>query len=406
MTMRWAALLLLSGCGIKQLLPEGPALSPWQRTLTMPIGVPANVTYTSEPAVPFPVMPVIAWGAAYDLDLVLVDGKGPWDMHEYARLQTPSGPLWLAKDARIGTLEQTVVADLPDIQSWLPELPVVRRSGRVDVQDRSTAKRLDLTLSYENVDGKPVVAHYVGAPPETAESKRNGSTMGHSRRTILAVLDLSHRSLGNGTVTIDGKKIPAYKLAGLVPFRAALLQAQTGLATGSFEEVDLDGRLVTHWASNVESGWAGAWDGDHFLVRQESPQRTLVYDYLSDRDKVDRLEWVGATVFQYGRATPVGHIEVSPALPDLRRRFEGHHRSRYVIDANGQEGHATGWMDAWWEAEGPRVALIPEAPWWTVDRPMLTSIHYENGRARVDVVRTPTTARTGSGGRNRSGHQE
>jgi hypothetical protein len=394
----------LTGCGLHQLMPEGPVITPWQRSVTMPIGVAPTVTYDGDTAPTCPVPPVLAWGAAYDLDLVLVDAAGPWDMHEYARLATPSGPVWLAKDARMGTLEQTVVADLPEIASWLPELPVARRRSAIRVDDRSSATRLDLQLSYTNIDGHAVVAHYVGAPPTQPQPRRNGSTMGHSRGSLLAVLDLSHRAFGAGTITIDGARVPAYKLAGLLPFRAALVQTQTGVATGRFAlRPDGDG-CVTTWASGAVSPWTITEEPGRLRLTQASPIRTLVHEFITDQD--GNAAWSSSTVLQYGRATPVGHIEVSPALPDLRRHFEGRHRSRYVIDANGQAGHATGALEAWWEADGPRVALLPDAPWWTADRPMLTTVRLHDTEASVEITRTPTRAPTGRGGRGESGYQE
>ncbi len=54
-----------------------------------------------------------------------------------------------------------------------------------------------------------------------------------------------------------------------------------------------------------------------------------------------------------------------------------------MIDVNGQEGHATGRVEAWWEEDGPRLLVLPEAPWWTEDRPLRTTVRFEGATARV-----------------------
>ena len=226
---------VLSACGIKQMLPEGPAVDAAERSQWQP--TPAEVAYQSDALVPFPVIGVVVWGAAYDLDLVLVSTHPEWNMHEYARMQTPDGPLWFAKDARESTLTQSVVADLDDLQTRFPELPVERRSSPVEVIDRSADGWLDIELRYDNIDGVPVEVAYRGKAPTTALRKRNGSTMGHSRDSLLAVLDLPYRNFGrSASMRFDGEAVRIKRIAGLLPFRMALVQTQGGLAIGQIRQ--------------------------------------------------------------------------------------------------------------------------------------------------------------------------
>ncbi|MFZ5481321.1 MAG: hypothetical protein ACOZNI_31465 [Myxococcota bacterium] len=397
-------LLQLSACAaVHQLLPEGPVLTPWERLRAFD-GRASGAAYAGEPAVAFPVLPVVAWGVSYDLDLVVVDRDPWWDMHEYARIATPDGPRWLAKDARMGTLEQLLVSDLPDAETFLPELPVRRKRGAVDVVDRSTDDRVDVEIAYENHEGQRVTAHFRGPPATTPVPKRNGSTMGHSRDAVMAVLDLPWQSFGDADVTIDGKRWPLFRLLGLKPFAMSLVQTQGGLATSDFVARAADAGMALEFTlpggTVAPTDWTTSREGGVVHVRQQTPFRTLDYAFVDD---AGALELARVEVRQWGKALPPCHVELSPRLPDLRRRFAGTVRSRYVVDVGSGVGHATGWLEASWTDAGPQVRLVPEAPWWTVDRPMLTTVTYPgDGTARVRIARVPTDARSGLGGKGRS----
>ncbi len=387
---RWWTLIpgLSAACSVPRMLPRGPAVSAQERS-AMPMS-PSGAEYTGEPLAPFPVLPLLVWGAAYDLDLVIVSRHPEWDMHEYARLATPDGPLWLAKDARSSTMAQSIVADIDDLRSWWPELPVARRAYPLIVEDRSTGELVDVSLSYENIDGQSVEITYRGKPPHSLQRLRNGSTMGHSVDQVMAVLDLSHRDFGeSATVRIDGEDIPLERIAGLIPFRMALKQTQAGLAIGSFREEAIEGGLRTHHRVDegepVAQDWTLTEEAGHLLVQQHSPLRTLRYRFRLEDGARELTE---LTVTQWGRTDPPAHVVLSPALPDLSRRFEGTHTSRFVVDVNGQRGHARGRLEASWGEDGPQLLLIPEAPWWVTDRPMRTTVRYKgDGSVQIDIVR-------------------
>ena len=350
----------------------------------------------------FPVPPLLVWGAAYDVDLVLFSRHPDWNMHEYARMETPEGPVWVAKDAKEPELEQTLVADIADIEHWMPEIPIVRKTSPVTVTDRSTEEQLDLALTYENIAGEPVDVTYRGPWPTTEMKKRNGSTMGHSRDWLLAVLDLSHRDFGtSATLRIGGEDIRIRRILGLVPFRMVLQQVQGGLAQvevrfiaspeGPPDESPEPDRLVGTYTvrsgAAVETDWTVREATDGLHLTQQSPMRTLDYHFL---DTEGSLELVAMTVRQWDREHDATHIAISPALPDLRRPFEGQHTSRYVIDINGQAGHATGDIAVKWQDGEVRIAVQPSQPWWTTDRPMQGTVRFDGASAtvRVDVVQT------------------
>jgi hypothetical protein len=367
-----AVILWLLGCGLRDLAPGPPVLSPAERA-AFDAPVPARVTYTSEPRVAFPVLPVQVWGLRYALDIVLVSEHPDWVMHEYARVDLPDGPLWLAKDAGVD-YEQTIVASVPDIRTWVPEVPVRRVEGPLDVVDAGDADTIDLTFRYTNPKGQPVEVHYGGPMPTKPSSPRNGNTMGHSAKTVAALLDLHlFRPGGDAEITIGGEPTGVKRLWGLYPMKFALAQTQGGLAVASYRQEPADGgfRLVRpaagEWPTEADERWIV--DGD--TASREGPV-TLRYRW---RDG----ELVRAQAWQAGVDVPVTDVVFSPALPDVRRAWEGVVESRFAVDIAGQPGHGVGTVKAWWEGDTVIVETVPEAPHWFASRPMRGVISWEEG---------------------------
>jgi len=388
-------------------------MTPWEKSAQFGIPEPSPANYTDRPVVDIPVLPMKIWALAYDLDLVVVSRHPSIGMHEYARIQTPEGPLWLVKDADRATGTQTIVADHDGVQSMLPEVPVERKHWPVQVIDNSTEDWLALSFEYESFGGEKIRAQYRGRPPVSAQKKRSGSTMGHSRQWLLAVLDLSHRDFGRySRIEVEDQHYPTRKLLGLVPFHMALQQTQGGLATSHFvqravesenlapeaetvaPEAETVGSTLTdfdvdyHLPGGLETTrrWHVRREGETVVAEQRSALRTLSYQWLEGNGS---LELIGMTVRQYLRETPTCHIRIQPALADLRRPFEGVIESRFVIDVNGQEGLAIGRIQAWWSEQGPQVRVIPDAPRWTVDRPMLSTVRYGPKGVEVSIERIP-----------------
>ena len=298
----------------------------------------------------------------------------------------------MCKDARESDLSQSIVADLEGIEGWLPEVPVARKQHPVVVRDESTGDWLDIHIEYDNIDGQPVVVDYTGPAPTSLQGKRNGSTMGHSRSSVLAVLDLSHRDFARrAEVTIGGERQRISRLMGLVPFRMALQQVQGGLSVGRFTvSGSADEVTTTHDTYSGDTAsqtWTVQRPAGEVVVEQAHRMRTVRYRF-ADRGH-DTWELRSATVEQWGRATPAVHMELHPPLPDLRRPFEGTVRSHYVIDINGQEGHAVGWLSATWRAHGVELEVAPEAPWWTTDRPMKSTVTFDGGEVEVRIETVP-----------------
>lgn len=374
---------------LKRMLPEGPALTSQERQEVLNQEA-HSVKYQGAPLVGFPVLPIQIWAATYELDLILVSKHPDWNMHEYAKLETPDGDLWIMKDAEEGSLDQYIVADLPNIEAWLPELPVVRKSYPVKVNDKSTDKVLDLSFSYENIKGEQVEAWYQGKRPQTELKKKNGSTMGHSRNQLLVALHLPYRDFGKKAgISYNGQPYKMDKLLGLVPFQMALTQTQGGASSGAFEmRVEGEGRLTTVHPSTgkpVLQYWSIQKAANKTVVKQQNEFRSLVYEF----EGTETLELKSAYVQQWNKEKAGATITFSPALPDLRRPFEGAYTSNFVLDIAGQNNNATGSVTVRWKNGKAELEVNPTQPWWVIDRPMLTTIGYEEGKALIDIKMLP-----------------
>lgn len=395
---------LVSACrNVKRMLPEGPALTAKQRQVYL--DQPAHtVQYTAGPKVAFPIVPLQVWAATYELDLILVSQHPDWNMHEYAQLATPEGVVWLMKDAEEGTLNQFITADLEDIQAWLPELPVVRKAYPVKVIDNSTEGQLDLRFEYQNPKGDQIVATYQGKRPKTHLKKQNGSTMGHSREQLLVALHLPKRDFGKkASIQYNGKTYKMDKLLGLVPFQMALEQTQGGASSGQLvwaqtpqgltsihlkktETIGSDETLL-----QIQQDWTLSEKKGRTIVQQTSPLRTLVYEF----EGTDTLCLKVAYAQQWNKPVPGARFEFSPALPDLRRPFEGRYTSNFVLDIEGQHNNAQGTLTVEWVQDQIKVIVTPTHPWWVTDRPMRSLITFlEDQRVQVDIEMLPAPTPT------------
>ena len=350
---------------------------------------PSGASYSGPPRVDYPVLPLQVWGLQYALDVVLESTHPDWIMHEYARIDLPGGPLWIAKDASPDGL-QTITSDVPDVTGWVPEIPVPRHPGTVTVTDRSTADRADLAFAYTNPHGEAVEVAYRGKMPTEPSHPRNGNTMGHSRQSLAALLDLYlYRPGGEATMRIGGVDRPIRKLFGLYPMKFLLAQTQGGLAIASYREAPTPGGFTltrpgdaVAWPTAATESWSaeGGW------VRHDGPVTSLRYHFVEG--ELDR-----AQVWQVGIPVPVTDVVFLPALPDMRRPFAGTVTVGFAVDIAGQAGHGRGEASCRWDGDVAVVELRPTEPRWFADRPMDVHIRFEGDAAVVRIERVPVPAR-------------
>ena len=379
-------LLICGACSLKRVLPGTAVLDRAAQSI-FENPPPADVQYTAPPRFPSVFPPLQVFGLQYAVDVVLVTQHPDWEMHEYARLDTPKGSFWIAKDAnRQGV--QTIVSDAPDLNRWLPEIPIPRIQAPVKIDDRSSGAEIDLRLAYTNPAGEPVEVWTRGHMPDHPPAKRNGNTMGHSRDIVAAVLDLERfGSRVRAGVRIGNKPVRLDRLLGLMPFKFLLRQTQAGVAITSFRVTPAeDGFTLTRPASTKEAWPTQAtetWKGSSQVASHDNGVCRLSYRFQDGG-------LTHAQIHQAGVEAPIFELWLTPALPDLRRPFKGTVKSTFRMDVGDQAGHGTGELRASWV--GPdtvELALTPTAPSWLADRPMKTRIVYaSDGSATVHTIRT------------------
>jgi len=380
---------------LKDTLPLGPVLSPTQRASFEHPG-PSGAHYTGAPKVSFPVLPLQIFGLRYGVDIVLVSTHPDWDMHEYARIDLPDRPsIWVAKDATIQR-EQSIVSDLPDLETWVPEVPIPRHQRPLTVEDHSQGDHLDVAFSYTNAAGQPERATYVGPRATRPMGRRNGNSMGHSRNLGAIVLDLAafHHG-GAASVEIDGKVWPLDRLLGIYPQKFTLQQVQGGVVITRFRQVATAAGFEllrpgddTPWPTHATEYWTvSAPDAEGVVAaRRDDGYTRLTYRY---RDG----ELISAEGRQEGIAGTVFELHLAPALPDLRRPFEGTLESRFVMDIGDQKSHGTGVIRTHWEGDTPMIEVLPTDPPDLATRPMRGGVRYlPDGSAAVVMEREPMVA--------------
>ncbi|MFT5680142.1 MAG: hypothetical protein ACI8RZ_001047 [Myxococcota bacterium] len=382
-------MLLVLGCAtmqtVERMSPSGPVLKGAALTRFDAV-VPAAVNYTGPPVVAVPVIPLQSFGIYYSVDVVLISEHPDWDMHEYARLDTPDGPVWMAKDAD-RALVQTVVADLDHIDRWAAEVAVPRQSGVVEVEDRSEGRITDVTLRYTNTNGEPVEVEVRAKMPKRAPSKRNGSTMGHSAGAVAVVLDLERFGHGGrAEMTIGGEEVAIKRMLGFYKMQFLLRQAQGGFSqasyriTGEAGALHIDRPVTLPWPSEASEDWEVSTEGDLTLLRYDS-------GYTVQTCALSQGGLVWTEVAQHGREVPIFRASFSPALPDVRRPFDGVVTSDFRMDINGEAGHGTGHVTVQWVDGVVVLDVLPSEPWWLESRPMHGEIRYPDDDSAVVEVR-------------------
>ncbi|MEQ1571073.1 MAG: hypothetical protein ABMA64_35920 [Myxococcota bacterium] len=230
--------LLLASCGAKY-RPGDPVLAGYTRTYNYPVERPhENLMYSGRVGTDSPIIPLLAFGAAYDVDFAVMPKESDFGMLEFARLSLPSGPVWIVLETDAASGDQTLIAQLDGLAAMMPEIPLKRQNGDLVVTDRSTVSSVDVTLTYTSSKGQKVEATLTGDAPVRTAKHRNGQTFNHSQNQLMAALDIpASESLFTADVKIDGKGVKFEKIAGIVPAQFAMEQTQGGLVAATFKIV-------------------------------------------------------------------------------------------------------------------------------------------------------------------------
>lgn len=362
---------LTGGCGLADYVPRGPSLSPaasarWLEQAADP------VAYTGPARAPLPLPPFQVFALRYADDIVVETTSPRWSMHEYARVEVGDRELWIAKDSDQHGV-QTVTADLEDIASWLPEIPVPRVAGPVEVSDRSSGDRIDVTVRYRTPAGEDAEVSFSAARSARVEKKRNGSTFDHSQQAVSAVLDIPHRQLSGvrASVSYDGEPARVRRVLGLAPVAALLDQTQAGFAAASMKLTPREGGYAVRrpipgeaWSTRSEELWT--WEGEGDTGALAYAHRASAWSY--------RFEGGELAGIQAGPPEdPALTVALSAPLPDLRRPFEGEVSRAFTLSLGG-EVHGHGWIHCRWEGGAAVARLEPVAPRWFAQRPLETRV--------------------------------
>jgi len=384
-------LAALSACGLSEILPGRAVLDAAGAAAFVP-PLPSPAAYTGPPAGAVPALPIQVFGLFYELDLVLVSQHADWHMHEYARVSTPDGPLWLAKDSRTDRV-QIITTDRADATSILANVPVPRRVAPLSVVDRSAGRRVDVRLETSTPAGEPVVVEARGRLPSRPPGARNGNTMGHSHQAVAAALDIARMGPIDARLSIGGRPQRFRRLLGLVPFRFALAQAQAGFAVASYVQRPAEGGfLLERPGLSPEDPVTGAPGWPVQATERWSVTAAQLHHSDGLTDTTVHLVDGGVSrivLRQHGRADPVLDLWVRPALPDLRRPFATPVESAFRLDVNGEVGHAAGRIRVTPEGGGHRVEILPDAPAWMAGRPIGGTVRPHAGGFAVELRRTP-----------------
>ena len=369
---------------IVKMLPQKAVLSEKERKQLENTPVQL-IEYTSDPLVDFPVLPFQIFGIAYDLDIVIVTDHPKIDMHEFAKVALPDGNIWIAKESVLDDLDQVIYSNRKELSEYFPEVPLTIMDTPVKVVDESSEKYFKFKFKYVNRDGEEVAAEYLGKRKMNTMSKRNGSTMGHSRYQVMAVLDIPNRSFGKrSNVSYSDIKYKTKRILGLKNFNLALRQTQAGLSIGQIEMTGKDNKIYS--SHNKESGnfqqkWKLESSHNQWILRQKNTYRELLYYFTKSENE---LRFSKASVIPWNSDRPIMSITVFPNLPDLRRKFEGTYKSQFVIDVNDQNSHGFGDIKCHWEEDLLHIDIIPKVPWWIKERPMRGKIKIHNGVVSLD----------------------
>ncbi len=380
---------LASKFSVTRMLPSGPVIRGGEVSRRVQSIEPSGAKYAGGFEAEAPVLPFLVFGLTYETDLVIVTDHPDYDMHELARIATPEGDVWIAKDARAGTGEQLVVADIDGIDDWLPEVPLCRRREALHIEDTSDAKYLDLRFQYRNWDGLDVDLHYRGKRPTTLQMKRNGSTMGHSRNQVMAVLHLPHLNFAKSVeMSIDGQRRKIHRVAGLVPMQMALRQTQGGIGQADYR-CKFDGGVYTT-VHQMESDHVvrRQWNYEHGNYVQHDPLRSLSFDAGGEGEPTEIRKM---KVWQWtAHDSPTFEIWFDRALPDLRRPLAERWSGTWGMNVGDGIGHAVGDVSVVPQDGGCRVEVTSRKPWWVADRKVVSEIRWEgDGSSAVQTVVEP-----------------
>jgi len=144
-----------------------------------------------------------------------------------------------------------------------------------------------------------------------------------------------------------------------------------------------EGMQTTH-DGDLRQVWTREEDGEGVHWSTRSALRTITWSF---RARGEHLEAYRARVRAWNGDHDACTVHFDPPLPDARARFAGAQESWFIIDVNGQRAHGLGRVRSQWDQGVMQLAVMPETPSWTTDRPLHSRVRWRGDQALVDIQR-------------------
>lgn len=328
-----------------------------------------GVQYLSESLSNIPVIPYQIFAAEYLEDIVIETNHPKISMHELAKLRVNNEDVWIAKDSTIDGTQTLTLSDEKYL-TLFPEINVPRRVSKFEIIDSSTKEKLNITATYKNQFNEKQIIEFSSPrlTPKNQQTRTNGSTFNHSKKSVSALLDISHKNLKDidAKVTYDNQDYKIRKIFKTVPIKALLQQTQAGFSSGEFTQE------MTR-------------ENETFLKRNNSPVEQWTFDkgILSTSDKLREIshhynennELLKSSIHSDNKE--LLNINFSGPLPDLNRSFNLVKRN-FVVYVNGK-GQGIGEMSLECDDNNCEISINPLKPRWFKSRPVRININKQDG---------------------------
>ena len=329
----------------------------------------AVVQYLSESLSSIPVIPYQVFAVEYLEDIVIETNHPKISMHELAKIRVNNEDVWIAKDS---TIDGTQTLTLPDEKylSLFPEINVPRRVSKFEINDTSTKEKLNIVASYKNQFNEKQIIEFSSPrlTKKNQQTRTNGSTFNHSKKSVSALLDISHKNLKgiNAKVTYENLDYKIRKIFKTVPIKALLQQTQAGFSSGEFTQV-----MTTENGIHLKRNDSldERWTFDKEILSTSDSLREISHHYNENSELIKSII--------HAENKEVLNINFSAPLPDFNKSFDQVKRN-FVVYVNGK-GQGIGEITLECDDNHCEILISPLKPRWFKSRPVRIKINKQDG---------------------------
>ncbi|MCK4666439.1 hypothetical protein KAU33_06805 [Candidatus Dependentiae bacterium] len=307
-----------------------------------------------------PVIPFLMFGIdIYDEVFIELKRNKQWWTLEICRSRYG----WFNLDAYLdGTQVLGIDNNIPE--DMLKSIPIQGYKSELIVQKEITEDcKMRYLISYYSPDSEKIEIIFEHNNKSWKLKKGNGSTMGHSKKEMLALVDITRLVQGKAVVKIDGKK---QKISHIIPFflpKAFYLgQTIVGIPKSEFNSNEKQfQRLIDDRQPK----------NPMYCIK--NPDQTISAYHFKEL-KGNYLELFKTELHSNHPFTYLLQILFSPAIPDLRFITEDW-SGKFVMNVNNKFGYAYGDVQVQKINDNElKFTLCPKAPYWVADRYVYSKI--------------------------------